>query len=61
METFASGAWSALGNAWRGGTDFVQRYNSLLYLFIYFYTDPHGGSSVCLVTDHCSDGDMLIF
>lgn len=25
VETFASGAWSALGNAWRGGTDFVQR------------------------------------
>ncbi|CAJ1932811.1 unnamed protein product [Sphenostylis stenocarpa] len=25
VETFASGAWSALGNAWRGSTDFVQR------------------------------------
>jgi len=33
-EPFASGAWSALRNAWRGSTDFVQRYNSLLYLFI---------------------------
>ncbi|KAL2347855.1 hypothetical protein Fmac_001855 [Flemingia macrophylla] len=25
VETFASGAWSALGNAWRGSTGFVQR------------------------------------
>ncbi|BAT98804.1 uncharacterized protein HKW66_Vig0251950 [Vigna angularis] len=25
VENFASGAWSALGNAWRGSTDFVQR------------------------------------
>ncbi|KAL5070896.1 hypothetical protein RYX36_021783 [Vicia faba] len=25
VETFASGAWSALGNAWRGGSDLVQK------------------------------------
>ncbi|CAK8571204.1 unnamed protein product [Lathyrus sativus] len=25
VETFASGAWSALGNAWRGGSDLVHK------------------------------------
>ncbi|RYQ86838.1 hypothetical protein Ahy_B10g106454 isoform B [Arachis hypogaea] len=25
VETFASGAWTALGNAWRGSTELVQR------------------------------------
>lgn len=25
VETFASGAWSALGNAWRGGSELVQK------------------------------------
>lgn len=30
VENFASGAWNALGNAWRGGSDFVHKYDSLL-------------------------------
>lgn len=29
VENFASGAWQALGNAWKGGTDLVQKYVSV--------------------------------
>lgn len=37
VETFASGAWSALGNAWRGGSELVHKYDSLFYLFLFNY------------------------
>ena len=26
VENLASGAWQALGSAWRGGSDFVHKY-----------------------------------
>jgi hypothetical protein len=26
VENLASGAWNALGSAWRGGTDLVHKY-----------------------------------
>lgn len=26
VENFASGAWQALGNAWKGGSEFVHKY-----------------------------------
>lgn len=26
VENFASGAWQALGNAWKGGSNIVQKY-----------------------------------
>ena len=26
IENLASGAWQALGSAWRGGSDFVHKY-----------------------------------
>ncbi|RWV79142.1 hypothetical protein GW17_00059776 [Ensete ventricosum] len=39
VETFASGAWSALGGAWKGGSTLVSRYamSFLLYLAILQY------------------------
>lgn len=30
VETFASGAWQAFGNAWKGGSSLVQKYVCLV-------------------------------
>lgn len=29
VENFASGAWQALGSAWRGGSNLVHKYDSV--------------------------------
>lgn len=38
VENLASGAWQALGSAWKGGTNLVQKYDSVHFnvSFIHF-------------------------
>lgn len=54
METIASGAWSALGNAWKGGNELVHRYDWLLWFYLFYNNiDLHVDCTVSLVTGHC--------
>ena len=55
VENFASGAWQALGSAWRGGSNLVHKYDALAFLRCVFFiiNGSHDENNIVLLKLKC--------